>query len=365
MSRDLSDGARGAKCSERGDEINVKDDSYNYGLSLLRSLICFGVILLHFRGGGGRFLAPFSYVARISVPCFMFLSFFLVEKHIIVWDVDFVKKRMWRIVYPWIVWAFIYWCTLKTLEVLFCINYQIRFSDLFWQLFTGHSSKLNSAMWFQFDLAVLTVLYLCLFRLSKRVILTCTLFGIALGMQYSGINSWLFGGLRYELKYPLGRLCEMIPYASLGLISAYFGIYQIPQRVCRRLPKLSRFLLILIMSICVTFLMTHSVIKAAPGFMYSVNNNIPIVLLVVGVAYLLPVKALHENFLHSIKFATRYTLGIYCMHILVGKVLGLLFLRCGVDVNKFMFCIMIYGVCFGISFLLSHISKTFLGALVE
>lgn len=39
---------------------------------------------------------------------------------------------------------------------------------------------------------------------------------IALILQYSGANWSLFGDMRFELKYPLGRMVEMLPLAICG-----------------------------------------------------------------------------------------------------------------------------------------------------
>lgn len=58
-----------------------KDKEYNYGLALLRILMCFEVILCHFyNGGGSRFLFLFDVLKNYAVPVFMMMSFLLTAK---------------------------------------------------------------------------------------------------------------------------------------------------------------------------------------------------------------------------------------------------------------------------------------------
>ena len=41
---------------------------------------------------------------------------------------------------------------------------------------------------------------------------------VCLVLQYSGVNYSLFSHLPYEVAYPLGRLCELVPYVGIVVV---------------------------------------------------------------------------------------------------------------------------------------------------
>ena len=91
-------------------ENSIEKKEFNYGLALLRALMCFEVVLCHFwNSDGSRFLMPFSMLRGLAVPVFMFLSFFLTEHTFLEYNKTKAKKRIWRVIYPQIGWAIIYW----------------------------------------------------------------------------------------------------------------------------------------------------------------------------------------------------------------------------------------------------------------
>ena len=130
-------------------ENTIEKKEFNYGLALLRTLMCFEVVLCHFwTSDDSKFLIPFSLLKGLAVPVFMFLSFFLTEHTFLNYDKMKAQKRVWRVIYPQIGWAIIYHLGYMIGE--FAVkDIDINFTDLFWQMFTGHSPRLNASMWFQ------------------------------------------------------------------------------------------------------------------------------------------------------------------------------------------------------------------------
>ena len=103
----------------------------------------------------------------------------------------------------------------------------------------------------------------------------------------------------------------MVPYASLGFLCSYFNIF--------RFMKKYRYIFIILLGVVSIFLLRRIIIPSAPGFGYSQNNNILLVVFLVGFAYLLPFEKLPDTAKMFLKKITSYTLGIYCMHRLVAK----------------------------------------------
>lgn len=321
--------------------------------------MCFEVVLIHFcKDPATTFLIPFYSLKGLAVPTFMFISFYFSAKTFDTQNTSKTKKRIWRIVYPQIGWAIIYWLIYYFIQTK--VNLSISFTDLIWQIVTGHSPKLNPSMWFQTVLIALTLLFMVVLRfVNKRngllfffILTICSLY-----FEYSGYNNMLFGTLRYELKYPLGRFFEMIPYAVLGYSVAYFNLYNWVRK--------KRTLSIILLGIGIILLFKFSIIPSAPGFGYSNNNNILLVILVVGFSYILPLDNLSENVRKTIKFITKYTLGIYCMHRLVANALRIVFSTIGLEINNFSQCIIIYITAFVISFLMCKLFSSYLKQLVE
>lgn len=340
--------------------VNLNNKKINYGIAILKMLMCFEVILIHFWVGPvNKILVPFSMMEGLAVPVFMFLSFYFTHNTFLTNDNQIIKKRIWRVVYPQIGWAVLYWSVFIILQIKVSLNITIK--DLLWQIVTGHSPQINPSMWFQTILIALTLIYILIFRFvsdKKGILLIIFITILSLWIQYSGYNWMLFGSLRYELKYPLGRLFEMIPYASLGFFVAHFDLFN-------RLKKNRTLFLIIFGIMSIILFKLRLIVPSYPGFGYSFNNHLLHVFFIVGFAYLLPFEMISEKLKQIIHFITKYTLGVYCIHRLIAFLLKYLLAFLGLQVTDFTFCILIYIIAFYTSFVMCRISSKFFKPLVE
>ena len=110
-----------------------------------------------------------------------------------------------------------------------------------------------------------------------------------------------------------------------------------------------RYVFIIIMGCISIYLLRRIIIPSAPGFGYSQNNNILLVIFLVGFAYLLPFERIPEKAKRIIKIITSYTLGIYCMHRLVAKLLIIVLSILYIEMNSFVLCTAIYIIAFVLS----------------
>ena len=205
----------------------------NLGLCILRMLMCFEVVLCHFWHSTSvpPLLIPFYILRNYAVPVFMLMSFFLTQNCILSKKSQIYKKRLSRLILPQIGWTIIYWLIYQLISILFHTNLTNGPSDIFWQLLTGHCPRINPAMWYQIVLITLSIIFILLFNILPEniaLISTYVFMIAALFLQYSGINSSMFSQLRYELKYPLGRFFEMLPYATIGFSLSYYKILRLP-----------------------------------------------------------------------------------------------------------------------------------------
>lgn len=216
-------------------------------------------------------------------------------------------------------------------------------------------------MWFQVNLIYITLLFAVASHFSRAesryniVLLAVAL--AALLMQYTGVNTALFSELRYELTFPLGRFFEMLPCAVLGYFA---GRYQVFQHLRRY------WLSLLLLSVPLYELLQLAIVTLHGPFGYS-GLVLPLrAALFTAVFYVIPFERLPDCILSFIEHTTRYTFGIYCMHLLVGRLMLMAVAQSGYDFYLLPgHELLIYICCYGVSFVLAHLPGRSLSGLVS
>lgn len=215
------------------------------------------------------------------------------------------------------------------------------FTQVFWQFHTGHT--FISPLWFLFAQIVFVLCFALLFYITKpkasNIVLVVLAF-FALALQYSGINYKLFGHLPWALKWPFGRLAETLPYCVIGFFMGKFNFYQ-------KLQKKRYWVLV----ICIfAFIFTRNLnIPIGENFHYA--GIVPIIrsFLFLTIFYFLPFDVVCKKFPKAPKIfsvITRYTLGIYCMHIIAGQYTEILFKHFDFSCTPLVKGLIIYFECY-------------------
>lgn len=310
----------------------------NPGIALFRMLLCFAVVVMHLADHTGLPGLLLIYQIEISaVPFFMTLSFFLMSGFFHRLTPTGLKKRVWRLAWPHIFWAVVYWLVYTGVTLVSGKVWVEGVSPLLWQLGTGHAPELNPSMWYQVSLLALTLLFALVFSLLPRRAAqgTLTILGaVALALQYTGGNLALFGGLRYELAYPLGRMVEMLPHAVLGYLLGCAGEY------IRSRPRLVWAGLGIPLAYRLRILLPHP-----EGFGYSGVSLLLSSLALVVFACQLPIRP-DGKAAGVIGVISRYTLGIYCIHRMVGRFLAAILTAVGLPGNSVPGCLLVYLLCY-------------------
>ncbi len=328
--------------------IKPANSDYHIGLCILKIFLSFEVVLMHFgvQYNGFKFTIPFYMCATASVPVFMMVSFTFAKKTLLNASNVQLCKRMSRLFIPLIVWSIIYVCADLILRYLF--NHHLGYpelvrsvKDFLWQTFTGHRENVNVPMWFQVDLILLSVLCYYVFRNMKQIgMLICASGMLVLGfaMQYTEFNAYLFNDFRFELKYTLGRLAEMLPYAGLGIIIAHLNPKggDISDLLRVKHPRI-------LLGILGVLLILSSFFLVAPvaGFSYS---GLSLMIRAIGIYCFfisLDLSCLSEKVKNVIIKLSKYSMGIYCIHMLVGKTCLIFF---GYGSNTFSFAVLVYVI---------------------
>lgn len=198
-------------------------------------------------------------------------------------------------------------------------------------------------------------------RNKRWQIITINIFAVlALVAQYSGLNYKAFCDMPFELKYPLGRIAEMIPYATIGYDLAHFGVFDwINEKVkCKHWVFLGALIILLIQIVIIP-------IPSMQGFGYSGIYRIVAALLTFAVFYCLPIQRIGERGKRALSVITGHTLGVYCMHYLIGNILVTGTEKIGLSLNFLILCLLIYIICYSLSCLISMIPNKFLEGLVD
>lgn len=343
--------------------ISLNQKSYNYGFALLKTFMCFIVILYHcWSETDTGFLLLFNILRPYAVPTFMFISFYLMQKSFVELESKYMLKRLEKLIKPQIIWAFIYFGVYWLYGKLHNQSLVYGISDIFWQILTGHSPQLNPSMWFQSNLIVITILFFVIFYVLNEkcgVVFIILLSLICYFMQYSGINYQLFGSMRYELCYPLGRLFETIPAAVFGFLASKYNLLE-----PRKGSKMGNIFIGLIMA-GVSLKLSTKMFVPSTGFAYSGIWKVVFAFAITMFAYNLNFNIGGERGTKFLEMITKYTLGIYCSHRLVAffvyNILGDVW---WVSDKTFRHCILIYVISFVFCWLLSKVPLKYIKDIV-
>ena len=322
--------------------------------------MAFEVILAHFCNWNeyDSFIVwPFRELVSLAVSCFAIMSFYLMADFFLNQDHSRFIKRMKRLVLPQVGWALIYFCIYFLLNTLFHANLPLKVIDLLWQMLTGHSMDLNPTMWYQFNVIIITILFYFVFRKNddqKGFYKLIFLLVFSYFMQYSGINRNLFKDLPFELKKPLGRILEVVPFAVIGFTLKYLNIFEYLRK--------HRYLVMI--ACIIAFLAGFSIPwPEVKGFDYSGFAKPYLSLCIITFAFLVPFEYFGHNMKKVIFRITDYTMGIYCSHRLMYTLLYVFFP--GLSLHSFERCILIYLLCYALCFIIDKIPSKILQQLIN
>lgn len=204
---------------------SIKTKELNYGIALLKTWMCFEVILCHF---DSEVTVRAYDILRLSkglaVPCFMIISFYYMAKTDI-GDCESVKMRLKRLLVPHIGWSLIYFLYYFVIAVITGGSIFKLVAKLILQIGFGHT--LNTTMWFQVDLILITMIFIIIIRSKLPLQKISIVLGIvALLVQYSGLNYMVFSHFPFVVSYPLGRLAEVIPCSVIGYLAGNINLFQ-------------------------------------------------------------------------------------------------------------------------------------------
>ena len=300
-------------------ERNIQN--IDLGIDTLRVLLCLWVVFIHcVQIDKDHFLIK----RGIHVPSFFLLSFYLYYKSLSKRNINKIVHRFERILIPYVGWALIIYIFNNLFIISLGIGIyrcKLRIKEVFLQILTG--SIYYTIFWFQFNLIFIS-LFLTIFSffLKKYFLLSLYYFGIiGYYMHISNINHKIIN--RYcsnNCKGSFGPIIELFPLASFGCIVSSFNL----------LSKLRQYSssALLFLFFLLYILLKYQIFITHIGFRASTKNilfNIfvcPVLLLSFSCLKIENIKYFKINQITYI--ITRYTGGIYYIHIIIREVLKIL-----------------------------------------
>lgn len=333
-------------------------DKYNIGLCLLRILCCYEVICCHYLKSDDSGILAFG--CPYAVPIFMLLSFVLSTDKIN--SADKLLLRLKRLCIPFWGWGLLYWIAYIGLSY-FGLATRPTVPQLIWQEIFG--APVNPPLWFMSNQILLTVfvyfiIKICKSKKSKNIVASCMIC-VSLFLQYTGTASDIINSIKIEnglIATTIGRFIPMITYAMLGILV-------VNNNVLSHLKRNKKILVGIFVCLIGTILYAWNVENTISGFGYEGLVSIIFSLCVVLLCYFAPTGKLPLRVRKVIVEMSKYTLGIYCIHIMVGASFLSVLEKLHIEMNSIVLCCLIYLVGYLISKLIVIATASKLEILVK
>lgn len=313
----------------------------------------FEVVLCHFCGDPAEisvWLSPFGILRHWAVPTFMIISFMLTYKHIYTGNIDWFGKRMKRLLIPQIIWPFLYFGAFKVHDYFLASQWIDGPESIFIQVATGAYDYLCPQMWFQTVLIVLTILFFGIFfifnkRRGEYILITLTI--VLMVTYYCGYHDMFFIKTPAVVQRSYGNVSIMLPYAIIGC-------YLYAQRI--KWWPIKHYLAI--GGIVFSFI----IYKLDPIVHFTVDPStyagIALICYVVTFFFCImciPFEKMGIKMKKVLIYVSKYTMGIYCIHYGVGKIMPAILHNLNIWPNFFVTCIIDYIVSLIIAIVISKI----------
>ena len=290
--------------------------SFNVGLGLLKIWMCYEVVLTHLADYAVPEAPILAKLRDYAVPTFMLMTFFFSAQSFAVCKWEWTCKRLFRLALPFVFWSLVSFVVFRLLSPLYPAL-DAPWQMLGYQLIGGTTRQIGSQMWFMAVLIWLTIFFVALFKLVRPKYIVHALavvFTISSMVEYSGLNRWIFEGLSYELRNPLGRICSMMPYAAIAL---FLGLRR---GALESISVATRWIIVCVRLGWAVFLFNFKVFVVPDGFFYRGFTMLAMGMAICSVAYFLPLQNLPVRVSRVIAYLSRFSMGVYFVHILVGRV---------------------------------------------
>ena len=269
----------------------------NFGIQILRSLLCFWVLLNHCLNQNNKKLYKILFKYRMHVPCFILIAFYYSNKTIVSGNIIKIKKRFERILIPYFILPIIILLVNNFLYIFTSFGSFRRIlniKDLFYQYLFGR--RFIPVFWFQFYLIWSTLFFIIIsFLFRKRFsIIIIHIFLISYFLQYSNLNYKFFYSFNLIVRYSIGSFVEMLPISATGCFLSSLDVFRLINNNIKA---------IYFSSISLFLILFYDVFKYIPSISFSgIVLNVGSVFLFI-IFHLIPLNYIKSTILQNILLA--------------------------------------------------------------
>lgn len=321
---------------------NKENKKRNLGIELLRMFLCFRIILHHYYSSYNKYMLQMKN-NTFQVSCFFFISFYYLFPIISNRDTKRLKQRLERLLIPYTIHPIINLILNNIIFLVFKINRYNRYlslNDLKIQLIVGRGIYDVSVLWFIFNLMFFTLFFFIfayIFK-SRYLFLLQVLAIISYEFQYSGINFFFFVKYSKNIYMSVGNLIETFPISVFSLSLSSIKFHEI---LLNHRKKILLFSLLFLYQ-----LSNYNIFFDVRGFSSKGIKNIFISLFLFSFFSVIPFDNVYSGLLLIITQFTKYTQGIYCLHVFFIYYFWLLFEKKGTLFGCFILYILSYFISF-------------------
>lgn len=322
--------------------INKYNKSIILGIEILRTYMCFSIVILHFlkEQFQNNFLTKFIFHCQpFYVPTFFLISFYFSFKTFAAKkkNINKIKERFIRIIIPYIIWPILLWSR----NIL--VNYKnikfdyILFKAIFFQLLIGYD--FYAVFWFQFDLIVITIIItIIIFSFNNCYDI---IFKIAFLFFYI-INK------KYEEKLSIYKQIGSIKPLLSSFIYSLTGFFLGSKSILKKFNK-KKYMIFMFLVPAIFLIFIHKEL-----INFSIRFRIIVINIVITFLFIIfgimPFDYINNTLLIKIiKQITSFTGGIYYIHYGVRTIFSTYFKI--FDIGDLKSCLINYLVCYFICYL--------------
>ena len=324
------------------------EKKFNYGLSILKSIMAFLVVVAHNfdrKSSNNKIIINITKERFLHVPSFFIMSFYFSCKNFISLNIKLFFIRLIRLLIPYVGWSFIIWIINHYLNIKYNKKFRDTYEDLKLQLMWGNRYIIQ--FWFLLDLIIMTIFFYFIvffFRKHYLFILQIILILSYIG-QYTG---YVYDKIRFEFDkyYKINKLTmefsfESIPYTITGFILGYYKLLDYIQKY--------KIKTLIISIIIYNIVVDYNIFTEAKGMSYhGIKYNIQSICLIF-IFSLFPSDQIRNKYLSKLLMElTKYTGGVYYLHNNILIYLSDYFIS--MKKRTFQGAIISYLICYFISF---------------
>lgn len=315
---------------------------------ILKIALIFLVINIHIRVITPSNAHLFGSLWSYTVPIFMTLSFFFMNKYFSQMRLPFpiVWVRIKRLFFPLVFWS----------GIGFLFNPKLlNINNAILQIFTG--KVVNTPLYYLNILILFTLIYWLITYLPQKVRTPLHILIIitALTLDYSGVSFRFFDPMINQVKRSYGQIVELIKYASLGILFATLD------------KQNKRTFFLLCLSVISFFVMTYYKFPNTHGFNYSGANLFIGTIFVLSLSLLIGKFNLPSEISRIINILGAYSFGVYLFHIIFLEKLVKTFPDIKTFNNNFpLLFLFLYTVgCYAFCFFFDYLTKKKISYLIK